>query len=336
MSGGPGADPGSGPTPVRARPTSGAAEWLTTGERGTLLGIRMAFGFARLVGRRAMRPIVSLVAFWYCVFDRRAVQNSRAWVRRVHGRQARFGDVYRHLRAFAQTTLDKVFLLQGQTRGLRFTRTGHDLLMAASSTGRGAMLLGAHVGSYDAMRAGGVGDGLSIRILGFFGNSRMINTMLTRLSPGAAAQVIDIGGDPIDVMSSVREAIERGHLVAAMGDRIGLNAHVVPAPFFGTEAPFAGGPFLMASVLKCPVYLVYGLYREPNHYDLHCELFAERIDLPRRDRAAALQAYVRRYAERLEHYCRLAPDNWFNFHDFWSRPAAPAATVADSAGPPPR
>ena len=23
------------------------------------------------------------------------------------------------------------------------------------------------------------------------------------------------------------------------------------------------------------------------------------------------------YAERLEHYARKAPDNWFNFYDFW-------------------
>jgi predicted LPLAT superfamily acyltransferase len=26
---------------------------------------------------------------------------------------------------------------------------------------------------------------------------------------------------------------------------------------------------------------------------------------------------MQRYADRLEHYCRLAPYNWFNFHDFW-------------------
>lgn len=320
--------------PARRKPTEGAAAWLSTRERGTLFGIRLAFGFARLVGRRLMRPIVSLVALWYSLFDRKAVRHSRDWLRRVHGREPRFRDVYRHLRAFAQVTLDKVFLLQGQVRGMQFTRTGHELLVAATRTGRGALLLGAHVGSYDAMRAGGIGDGLPISILGFFGNSRMINSLLTRLSPGAAAQVIDLGEDPIDVMSRVQHAIEHGHLVASMGDRIGLNAHVVQAPFFGADAPFAGGPLLMAAVLKCPVYLVFGLYHEPDRYDLCCELFAERIELPRRDRATALQAYVRRYAERLEHYCRRAPDNWFNFHDFWALPAATAPQPKPAEDPP--
>ncbi|HEX4353668.1 MAG TPA: hypothetical protein VHZ95_12150, partial [Polyangiales bacterium] len=65
------------------------------------------------------------------------------------------------------------------------------------------------------------------------------------------------------------------------------------------------------------VYLVFGLYFEPNRYELFCEPFAERIELPRRERAAALQAVVQRYAQRLEDYARRAPDNWFNFHDIW-------------------
>ena len=35
------------------------------------------------------------------------------------------------------------------------------------------------------------------------------------------------------------------------------------------------------------------------------------------ERSAAIEQLLRRYAERLEHYCRLAPYNWFNFYDFW-------------------
>ena len=87
--------------------------------------------------------------------------------------------------------------------------------------------------------------------------------------------------------------------------------------FCGAEAAFPTGPFLLASALKCPVYLVFGLYFEPNRYELFCEPFADRIELPRAARAEALRAVVQRYAERLEHYARQAPDNWFNFHDFW-------------------
>ena len=77
------------------------------------------------------------------------------------------------------------------------------------------------------------------------------------------------------------------------------------------------GPYVLASVLKCPIYLTFGLYQAPNRYDLYCEPFADDIVLPRGDREPALRALAQRYAERLEHYCRLAPDNWFNFADTW-------------------
>jgi len=96
-----------------------------------------------------------------------------------------------------------------------------------------------------------------------------------------------------------------------------MNDKFVEVDFFGAPAAFSTGPFILAAVLKCPIYLVFGLYFEPNRYELFCEPFAERIELPRRNRQEALEAVVSRYAARLETYCRRAPNNWFNFFDFW-------------------
>ena len=36
------------------------------------------------------------------------------------------------------------------------------------------------------------------------------------------------------------------------------------------------------------------------------------------ERGALVEDAMRRYVERLEHYCRGAPFNWFNFYDYWS------------------
>jgi predicted LPLAT superfamily acyltransferase len=294
-----------------------ATTWLSTRERGSLFGIRLAFGLATLLGRRPMRLLVHLIALWYRLFDRNAVAASRTWLARVHGRPPGFWEVYRHIRVFVQVTLDRVFLLKGRTAGLVFTRTGGEHMQRQKATGRGAILLGAHLGSYEAMRAGGASVQIPIQILGYFENARMINALFERLNPAMAARVIHVGDDPVSVMSRVRARIEAGDFVGLLGDRVGLNDRVIRARFFGQEAAFAAGPFLVACLLRCPVYLVFGLYREPNRYDLHCEPFAERIELPRADRQRALQAWVDRYAGRLEAYACQAPDNWFNWFDFW-------------------
>lgn len=296
----------------------GDAGWLSARERGSVGLLRFSFALATLFGRTVMKLPVSVVAFWYRLFDRRAVWASKEWLTRLDGTPPGFWRVYRHIRAFSQVTLDKVFLIKGKTRGFEFRRTGDHLLAEQVATGRGAVLLGAHLGSYEAMRAGGTADDVPIKILGYFENARTINALLEKLNPEHAAKVIHIGSDPVGVMAKVKDRLEDGELVALLGDRVGLNERTVTVPFFGSDARFPAGPFLLASLLRCPVYLVFGLYHPPNRYDLYCEPFADKIELPRKNREAALQACVESYARRLEHYCRKAPDNWFNFFDFWS------------------
>ncbi|MCB9897780.1 MAG: lipid A biosynthesis acyltransferase [Planctomycetes bacterium] len=294
--------------------------WLSQRERGTLLGMRLAFGLAGLVGRRAMRPLVALVALRYALFDRAAKAASRDWLQRVHGREPSFVDVYRHVRTFTQVTLDRVFLLTGRLRGLAITRTGKEHLDRQLATGQGAVLLGAHLGSFEAMRAGGSLHGRPIRILGDFRNARMINALLERCNPGAAARVIHLGDDPVGVMASVKGRVEAGEFVAVLGDRVGPGTRAIEVDFLGAPARFPSGPFLLASLLRCPVYLVFGLYREPGSYEIVCEPFADVLAIPRGDREGALRAAVARYAAALERHARAVPDNWFNFFDFWSRP----------------
>jgi predicted LPLAT superfamily acyltransferase len=314
--------------------TAAPSNWLSRRERGTVFGIRAAFRFATLVGRGPTKLLVGAIALWYRLFDRRSVGFSRDWLRRVTGREPGFWAVYRHLRTFAQVTLDRAFLLTGKTERLVFTQTGLDLLRQQQATGQGAVLLGAHLGSYEAMRAGGHQHDLHIKIVGYFANAKMINSLMAELNPNWSTQVIHLGDDKVGVMASIQDSIDRGAFVAMMCDRTGLNDRTAEVAFFGEPAPFNSGPLLLASILRCPVYLVFGLYRAPNRYELFCERFADHIDLPRKNRDGALRRWAQAYATRVEHYARLAPDNWFNFYDFWAaRPqatdAAPTTSEAD-------
>jgi predicted LPLAT superfamily acyltransferase len=291
--------------------------WLTTAERGTMLGILSVFWLATLFGRLPARLLVRGIALWYTAFDRPARSASVLWFRTVQGSDPGWTTVYRHILRFAQVALDRIFLVQGKTRAFEVTRTGLHHLQEAKRRGRGAILLGAHLGSFEAMRTGADEDDVPLNIVGHFENARMINALLERLNPRSAARVIHIGSGSVDFIFRVQQAVAAGEFVAILGDRTGLHEKSVTAQFFGRPARFPAGPFTLAAVLGCPILLTFGLYREPNRYDLHCEPFEERVELPRKTRQASLEALVQRFADRLEHYCRLAPDNWFNFFDFW-------------------
>ena len=296
---------------------SGNTDWLTRGERGALLGIRTVFWFATLFGRWPARQFVRLIGTYYAWTDRKARAASSDFLRRVYGREPTRREVHGHIRRFALVSLDRIFLLKKRDGAFRVNRTGNQHLQALTDEKRGAILLGAHLGSFEAMRCGAKEEDFPISIVGHFENAKMINALLEQVDPKMAARVIHTGKDPMNFALTVQERLDQGSMVAFLGDRVGVNDKSVRVNFFGSPAEFPTGPFLLASALKCPVYLTFGLFYEPNRYELFCEPFAERIVLPRGTREAALQEVVQRYAERLEEYVRKAPDNWFNFFPFW-------------------
>ncbi|ULU26317.1 acyltransferase [Dyella terrae] len=115
------------------------------------------------------------------------------------------------------------------------------------------------------------------------------------------------------------EACQQGAMVALLADRGREHEVLRRVPLLGEPAPFPVGPWLLAHSLRVPVVLCFGLYEGGNRYRLVFEPFAERIDIPRQERAQALDAVITRFAARVEHYIHAAPYNWFNFYDFWQQ-----------------
>jgi predicted LPLAT superfamily acyltransferase len=299
------------------------AEWRKIPEAGTVFGIRFLVLLARTFGRRIAGWCLYLVALYYAIARGIVRRASRDYLRRV-GQRTTFGNIVRHLHTFAQVSLDRLFFLTGRWEPFCFEQKNHDLLVQAGKTGRGVLLLGAHLGSFEAMRCRAKAFGVPLNVVVDFSNAERLNAVLRSLAPDIETRLISLAGDPVTAMLAIRAAIDRGEFVAILGDRnpsarVGTT-RTVTSEFLGADAAFPAGPWLLAHALHCPVYFVAGVYTPPNHYALQFELLAEEVRLDRRDRSAALARYVRAYAAMLETYTRSAPLNWFNFFDFWSRP----------------
>ncbi len=271
----------------------------------------------RVLGRRGGRALLRPIIFYFTLFAGDARRASRAWYERVTGSSS-FWTAYRHFLRFAEVALDRVFFVRGELDHFEFDRVGTHLMQELVASGRGALLLGAHFGSFEALRAAGRSSSLPINILAHNENARMIAAFLDEVSGGQSrVRVIEIDPTNKTYILEVKERIDAGELVAVLGDRLGLNDRHTTVEFFGAAARFPSGPYIMASVLRCPVLMVFSTYVAPRRYVLRCELLADRVELPRASREQAIAAYAGQFAARLEHYARAAPDNWFNFFDFW-------------------
>lgn len=295
-------------------------QWLATQEVGTSTGIALVAWTVRAFGRTAGRALVWIIALYYTAVGRwtksTAYRASERYLAKLFP-EVGFAMVFAHIRTFAQCALDRLFHVMGETRPFELHRTGNDHLEALERSGRGALLLGAHLGSFEVLRSMSRAEGLRLNILAHFANAKKITQMLRTLAPDFDGRVIEVDPERPHFVLEVKERIDAGELVAVLGDRTGLGGEETTVEFFGEPARFPTGPFLLAATLRCPVFLTFGLYHPPRTYSLYCEPFAERIVLPRRRREQAVRPYVQRYARRLEYFCRLAPYNWFNFFDIW-------------------
>lgn len=294
-----------------------ASGWLAAREKGGVLGMRLVIWLSTAFGRAPARAVVSAVCAYYVLLHGDVRRASRAYLSRLHDRVT-LGMVYRHVRTFGHCALDRLFFLRGRRELFTLESHGTELLREAHEQGRGAVLLGAHLGSFEALRAVGAKREYPINIVGYFRNARMVNAALQAAAPGSLTRVIEIDPDGVDFVLRIKELVQKGEFVAILADRVGLGARTVTADFLGSPARFPAGPFLLAAALRCPVFLTLSTFTQPDRYDLYCERFADPLTLDRRDREGDLARWARRYAERVEHHCRQAPDNWFNFYDFWS------------------
>ncbi len=312
--------PGSGPGPGPGHhPMSGS--WLSQTERGSALAMRFLVWITLTLGRPAGRALLYPACLYFVLFSVRARRASGDFLRRVLGRQPTPGEVFRHYHTYAATIHDRIYLLAGKYAYFDVEVDASAEVYRMLRQQRGCILLGSHLGSFEILRAGGMSAGLPpVNVLMYVEGAGKINSVLHALAPDIEARIIPLGHP--ESLLRVQECLARGEIVGILGDRLLKDERKCRCDFLGAQAEFPLGPLLLAGLLDAPVALMFGLYRGGRRYQIRLEPFADRIPLDRRDRDASIRPWVERYAARLEHHCRDAPYNWFNFYDYWPAPDA--------------
>ena len=290
------------------------ANWLKVPEVGPILGMRILIWMCRTLGRTVTSLCLHCVVFYYFLFARKAKQHSKSYLQRM-GITPRVKTLYFHLYTFAQVLLDRLYFVTGDFKPFVVTRTGHHHLEAASQAGRGAIILGAHVGSFEAMRAASERVKLRLVAVGYFKNAAKINALLDEYGENST-KLVHVEPGTVGYMLKIKQLLDDGCLVALLGDR-DIGGPTLEVELLGGKTRLPVGPYALASQLGCPILVTFGLYTHPNHYDLYCEPLGNVPPASRKERTQVYQDAAQRYAQLVEKYCHKAPLNWFNFYDYW-------------------
>jgi predicted LPLAT superfamily acyltransferase len=291
-------------------------EWTRRKERSSTAVLRLMVWLSLRLGRAGSRWVLYGIAAYFVLFAPAARRASRDYLGRALGRPAGWGDGFRHVLSFASTVHDRIYLLNDRFDLFDIRSTGHEQVQALRARGQGVIMIGAHLGSFEALRAVGRHfGGARVAMLMYEENARKINRTLEAINPAATQDIIPLGQP--GSMLTARDRLDQGYLVGMLADRRLGDDPTSVQDFLGAPAPFPDGPFRVAAMLRRPVIFMTGLYLGGNRYHIHFEPLADFTETGPAQRTAAIAAAQRAYADRLSHFCRIAPYNWFNFFDFW-------------------
>ena len=319
-----------------------STHWAQIGESTFVGGMRLLYHVHRFLGRWPFLLCLYPVITYYWLSKPLARRSSIEYLQRLqaaHGlwaKQPGWRESLRHFRVFAEVILDKLLAISGSYPTSKVTYSGHLPILDLIDRGQGALFVTAHLGCIELCQAlAEKRAGLRLNVLVHTKHAEKFNRLLSRVAPDSTVQFLQVTDFNAATAMMLSERVARGEFIAIAGDRVPVNkSKTTMAPFLGHAAEFPCGPFVIASVLKCPLFLMSCTHAEADTgagYALRIAELAHRVELPRARRDEALSEYAGAYAQQLEQLLTKAPFDWFNFFPFWAQ--GDAATAAVSSTP---
>jgi predicted LPLAT superfamily acyltransferase len=295
------------------------------------------YGLYRLLGRIPFRLVLYPVMFYYWLsrpIARRASLEYLQRIQAVSGSGAKPGwrQGLRHFVSFADTILDKMLALTGRYRFDRLRFVGREPVLEMIARGQGGIFATAHVGCLEMIQTAAAVHhrALKLNVLVHTTHAERFNRLLQRLDPTSSVRLIQVTEVNPATAVMLADLVERGEFVAIAADRVPTSASkIVMADFLGAEAAFPVGAYVLAALLRCPLYFL-ACVREGDAHVVYFDRLAERVVLPRGQRGEALTTCAQAFVRRLESVLVRAPYEWFNFFPFWQQhPPPPVAALRD-------
>lgn len=289
-------------------------------------------------------PVVNIlvypVGFFYLLFSSRArrecVLYQKQFMSYTHNKKIRRPDPLRQIISFSLCVLEKI---EGWSRkmsldNINFQNDDVDALREQLAQGRGALLIGSHLGNIEMLRSlatyneTGVGKAVPVTIIMELESTAMFNKTMQELNPRVSMNLVNSAKIGPDTICLLMDRLAEGGMVVIAGDRTSAKARgrVIINKFLGKDAAFPYGTFMLASLLNVPVYFFFAM-REKDlmlkpKYNMYVNKSSVTFDdCNRSEKESRIKELCRQFAAQLEKYCIEYPFQWYNFYNFWAMPA---------------
>lgn len=300
--------------------------WATIGEAGALAGLRFMVWINNHFGRIAFNIFLVPVMAYFLVRRGEVRRASKNYLRRVRRQDPQLlprGPIlwlsFRHFMSFGHALLDRYAAWIDPPSNIEMRAEVRNRQTEIIEARQGILLIGSHFGNLEYSRSiGNNHEDLVVNILLHDRHAEKFATLMRTNAAQSRVNLIQVTELDLDLTLSLQEKVANGEWLLIAGDRVPIenNDKVSAVTFFGDNADFPIGPFVLANLLRCPVYLLH-CFKTQGEYFLDMEKFADTILPARQNKRRSYDREVQDFAAALEKQVRREPLQWFNFYDFW-------------------
>lgn len=288
--------------------------------KGTVLGHKIFVFILNHLGLKLAYIVLRFVALYYFLFARKSNRSVFYFFHDVlkYKRLTTYLKIYKNYYIFGQTILDKVALHAGVKTKFTVDHEGGSVLDKIADTGKGGILISAHIGNWEI--AGQLLNRLNttFNILMYENEHENIKKYMSEVEKKKNVNIIAIKDGEMGHIIELHNAFSRNELVVLHGDRFRDGSKTYEAMFLGKKAHFPAGPFIMAAKFAVPVTFVFAVKETSTHYHFFA---TEPIQLKRTRTEAqtdeAAQGLLDSYISEFEKMVHRYPEQWFNYYAFW-------------------
>lgn len=282
--------------------------------RGGKRGYQFFISVIRHLGVRCAYVFLALIVVYFIPFAPKATKAIWLYNRKIRGKGifSALKELYCHYYVFGQTLIDKIAMQAGLSSYYRYQFDNYDRFLDVLNKGTGVVMIGAHVGCWEAGATFFGVYGRKINILMLDAEHQNIKEVLNKNTERKNDfKIIALNEGILDAMIQMKIALNNGEYICFNGDRFMKTDNIAPVEFMGQLALFPLGLFKIASKCNVPVVFYYAM-REP-----HCtyRFIFEEPQMGKRNTPENLQ---KQYVKSLERIIKTYPRQWFNFYDFWN------------------
>ena len=306
-------------------------EWQSQQERGARWAFATTVFVYKLLGRKICSLIIFPVATYFYMTGKESKKASLKYLHKVYSfpegkkhfkKAPGFRAGHKHFMTFAFSILDKFAVWMKRITYDDIIFPKRDELVNRLKNKQGVVLLSAHYGNIEIMRA--VSQTISsvpVNVIMDRRNAESFNKLLKNTNQDFDVSIFASEDVDISTAALLVEKINNGEIVAVMADRVTdkSTTRTEEREFLGENALFPQGPFIIPWLLKAPTF-IFICSRKGKKYEVNFEKFCDVDDFREMKRNVFVKDICDRYVESLQKQCLKDPWQWFNFYDFWQIP----------------